>query len=195
MNVAKLKQKEEREERLQLAAKAVSDRKMTYDEAADCYNLPKSSICDRVKGKYQSNIVGAPWKMSFMTELAIVEILQYSSDIGFGLNRDDVLSIVENYLKESNQMHLFKNKKPTKKWYKGFMKKYADEIRPRKASSMQSIRATASQPKVIDNWFKLVAEAYAKNNLEGKPLNVFNCDESGVQLDQGKVEIICRKGT
>ena len=28
-----------------------------------------------------------------------------------------------------------------------------------------------------------------------KPLHVLNCDESGVQLDQGKVEIICRKGT
>ena len=39
MNVAKLKKKEDREQRLQLAVKAVSEKKMTYDEAADCYNL------------------------------------------------------------------------------------------------------------------------------------------------------------
>ncbi len=194
MNATQLKQKEEREERLQIAAKAVSDRTMTYDEAAQCYDLPKSSICDRIKGKYKSNVVGAPRKMSSMTEMAIVEILQFSSDIGFGLNRYDVLSIVENYLKESKQTELFENNKPSKKWYKGFMKKYADQIRTRKASSMQSIRATASQPKLIDNWFRQVTEAYANNDLERKPLHIFNCDESGLQLDQGKVEIICRKG-
>ena len=46
------------------------------------------------------------------------------SDIGFGLNRCDILIVVENYLRESNQTHLFKDGKPTFRWYNIFMNKY-----------------------------------------------------------------------
>ena len=41
--------------------------------------------------------------MSSITEAIIVDLLNFMSDIGFGLNRKDVFVVVENYLKESNQ--------------------------------------------------------------------------------------------
>ncbi|XP_065658622.1 uncharacterized protein LOC136083143 [Hydra vulgaris] len=117
------------------------------------------------------------------------------SDIDFGLNRKDVFIVVENYLKESNQRSLFKDGKPTRKWYSGFMNKYRKEICPRKVSGMQTIRAVATQPAIIDNWFEQLAVAYNEHNLGDKLFQIFNCAESGLQFDQGKVKIICKKGT
>ena len=74
------------------------------------------------------------------------------------------------------------------------MNKYRKEICPRKVGGMQTIRAVATQPAIIDNWIEQLAVAYNEHNLGDKPFQIFNCDESGLQFDQGKVEIICRKG-
>jgi hypothetical protein len=189
----KFKNKEDRESRIQLAIQAILEKKMSYAQAAKCYNVAKSTLFDRTKGS--SNNRGAPRKMSNITEAIIVDLLKFMSDIGFGLNRKDVFIVVENYLKESNQSSLFKDGKPTRKWYSGFMNKYRKEICPRKVSGMQTIRAVATQPAIIDNWFEELAVAYNEHNLGDKPFQIFNCDESGLQFDQGKVEIICRKGT
>lgn len=184
----------EKESRIQRAVKAVNERRMSYEEASHCYNVPKSTIHDRAKGKYKAAAAGAPRKLSQSVELIIVDLLKFMSEIGFGLKKGDVLIVVENYLRESKQTNLFKGGIPTKKWYNGFIKKYENEISIRKASGMQAVRAVATQPKIIDNWFEQLSEIYRKNNLNDKPMHVLNCDESGYQFDQGSVEIICRRG-
>ncbi|XP_047141112.1 uncharacterized protein LOC124816120 [Hydra vulgaris] len=75
------------------------------------------------------------------------------------------------------------------------MNNYRKEICPRKVSGMQTIRAVTTQPAITDNWFEQLAVAYNEHNLGDKPFQIFNCDESGLQFDQGKVKIISRKGT
>ncbi|XP_065650287.1 uncharacterized protein LOC136078442 [Hydra vulgaris] len=187
------KQKEERESRIQLAIQTITEKKISYVQAAKCYNVAKSTLFDRTKES--SNNRGAPRKMSNITEAIIVDLLKFMSDIGFGLNRKDVFIVVENYLKESNQRSLFKDGKPTRKWYSGFMNKYRKKIYPRKVSGMQTIKAVATQPAIIDNWFEQLAVAYNEHNLGDKSFQIFNCDESGSQFDQCKVKTICRKGT
>ena len=59
-----------------------------------------------------------------------------------------------------NKLTLFKDVKATKKWFSGFMKKYENEIRARKASGVKAIRPVATQPKIIDDWFDQVAPIY-----------------------------------
>ena len=63
--------------------------------------------------------------------------------------RNDILTAIENYLKESKQSYLFKASKPTRKWYYGFMRKYGKNICERKTSSMQAVRAVSSQPQLL----------------------------------------------
>ena len=52
--------------------------------------------------------VGRPRAISQVTERLIVELVQFMSDIGFSLKRNVILTVVESYLKESKQTHLFK---------------------------------------------------------------------------------------
>ena len=161
--------KVEKEARIQLPFQAVNDKTMSYEEASKCFNVPKSTIHDRAKGKCKSVEAGASRKMSQTIEVYIVNLLKFMSDNGFSLKRSNVLIVFENYLNESEQTHLFKDVKATKKWYSGFMKKYENEIRARKASGLQAIRAVATQSKIIDDWFDQIAPIYLERNLNKKP--------------------------
>ena len=64
----------------------------------------------------------------------------------------------------------------------------------RKAISMQAVRAVSSQQAIIDEWFTQVDAVYREHNLNEKPFCMFNCDESGLKFDQGKANIVFRKG-
>ena len=101
---------------------------MSYSEAALCYNIPKTAIFCRLKGINGAAGVGRPRAISQVTERLIVKLVQFMSDIGFSLKRNDILTVVENYLKESKQTHLFKTGKPTRKWYNSFIKKYTKNM-------------------------------------------------------------------
>ena len=192
--MSKLKKNEDRERKIKLCIEAINNKKMSYSEAALCYNIPKTTIFCRLKGINGAAGVGRPRAISQPTERLIVELVQFMSDIGFSLKRNDILTVVENYLKESKQTHLFKTGKPTLKWYNSFIKKYAKNICERKATSMLAVRVVSSQPAIIDEWFSQVDAVYRENNLNKKPIHVFNCDESGLKFNQGKVSIRCRKG-
>lgn len=59
---------------------------------------------------------------------------------------------------------------------------------------MPSNRAKASNSKTMDDWFSQVKKVYDENDFHTKPYHVFNCDETGMQCDLGKLKLICRKG-
>ena len=60
---------------------------------------------------------------------------------------------------------------------------------------MQSLRAVATQPEIIDSWFEKLKAVYDLHDFYNKPSHIFNCDESGFQCEQGKCKIVCRKGS
>ena len=119
-----------------------------------------ATIHGRAKDKYKSVEAGASRKICQTIEVIIIDLLKFMSDFGFGLKRNDVLIVIKSFLNESEQTRLFKAGKPTKIWYSGFMKKYVNEIRARKARVMQAIRAVATQTKIIDDWFDQVEATY-----------------------------------
>ena len=90
--------------------------------------IAKTLIFCRLKGISGAAGVGRPRAISQVTETLIVELVQFTSDIGFSLKRNYILTVVKNYLKGSKQSYLFKAGKPTRKWYYGFMRKYVYNI-------------------------------------------------------------------
>lgn len=60
------------------------------------------------------------------------------------------------------------------------------------ASSMPSLRAQCTQPSEVDAWFEKLKSLYEEYNF--LPENVWNCDESGFALNQGKVKVLSRRG-
>ena len=76
-------------EKLNSVIEAINN-KMSYSEAALCYNIPKTTIFCRLKGINGAAGVGRPRAISQVTDRLIVELVQFMSDIGFSLKRNDI---------------------------------------------------------------------------------------------------------
>ena len=64
----------------------------------------------------------------------------------------------------------------------------------RQASLLSYSRAVASDRDVIDRYFDLLEETLEKNNLNDKPTQIFNCDETGMPLNPKASKIISQRG-
>ena len=66
-------------------------------------------------------------------------------------------------------------------WLKSFLRRNPD-ISIRKAEGVSVARANGMNKKDVMNYFKLLEDTLKHNNLLGKPGNIYNVDETGLQL-------------
>jgi hypothetical protein len=127
----------DREVRIAKALSAV-DRGLSMREADRLFEIPYSTLSKRYRGISQ-NKRGPPTALSSATEQILEKLIIFMADIGLGLNKSDIMNIVKNYLKESNQLHLFPESKPCDEWYHGFIKRHPN-LSQRCASNLQKNR-------------------------------------------------------
>ena len=175
------------------AVKAVNEGRMSLREAEQSFNVPKSTIDRRSKGGLSP--IAAQTVLSQSTELLIVELIGHLSDIGFGLDKKLFLSLIDEYLKKTNQLDLFVNGSPHPNFYHRFISRHSHKLKTMKAQNISEIRAKSVSPDVMDEWFEKYKRIYDKHDLKNFPGNIFNCDESGFQPEQRSVRIITKKST
>jgi hypothetical protein len=139
------------EKNLGLLALNAIEKGMSFREADTLFGIPYGTLSKRYRGLTTCKI-GAATTLSATVEKLIVKLIMFMADIGFGLNKFDILSIVSNYLKESDQSNLFTNCIPSNEWYSGFLKRNP-MLAQRCASSMQKNRCIATQASVLNEWF------------------------------------------
>jgi hypothetical protein len=190
--IKKNKDRAVKEENIKNALMDVAAGKLSGRAAARLYGISSTVLNNRINCVTASSTKGRSPILSMATELLIVFMINKLAEWGFGLNPIDVIQIVQNYLSSTNQMELFKNGSPTLEWFYSFRGRHPD-VRLRIAQNLPSDRAKASSPKIVDEFFKKVHDVYTEHNLWDRPENIFNCDESGYQADQGKLRILCDK--
>ena len=120
------------------------------------------------------------------------------SDIGIGLTKAEILHLVTDYVSKSDQKNKFANGVPGVKWYRLFINRWSHVLSTRLAQNLPINRATAITTERIEEWFKIVADKIEKIQLEyGKLIpaeNYWNTDESGFSCDQGRHNILTKKG-
>ena len=87
--------------------------KMIVRAASFKFKVPKSTVNDTVNQKYHSNKQGRRCKLSQATETLLETLILKLADWGFALNKLGIIAIVRQYLKDTNQSHLFKNGIPS----------------------------------------------------------------------------------
>ena len=85
-----------------------------------------------------SHSSGTSTAISRATEILIVTALQLFTGWGYGLTKFQVVSLVN--LERIKQTFLFKNDRPGKDWFHGFMNRWSKEISVRKAYNSASSR-------------------------------------------------------
>ena len=98
--------------------------------------------------------------------------------------------------KESGINHHFQNCTAGRKCFEAFRSQHPN-LTLRTPESLSSARAKSVNPKTIEDFFAKLGAIYARLNLFCRPMQVFNVDESDVNVTQHKGKVIAevkRKG-
>ena len=195
------KQKLWSEESMTAATDSVLHDNMTLREASRVSNVPFETLRRRV-----NVIVKAGCRPGLGTVLTKEEeghlalYLVQMADLGFGLSRDTVMHLAYKIVDKAKRKHPFKDEKAGRAWFDGSIKRNP-KLTIRSPQPLSYCRAVSANMETINYFFGKLGAIYGRLNLISKPMQVYNCDETGLSIVHkpcaGKVvaELGCRQFT
>ena len=142
------------EERMERAIKSITWNGVSVRRAAADYNIPKSTIYDRLSGKVLSGaICGAPKYLTDKEEEELESFLIGCSQIGFGKTRSDVIILVQKLLHSRGI-----ERDVSSEWWESFLRRHPN-VTLRTPASLSKVRAIATNPVVINQYFDILEDA------------------------------------
>lgn len=192
MPKGKLKKKSYTPQNVETAVKAVQNG-MSLRAASEKYNVPRSTISIKNKGKVPLNASMGPSTYLSKEEEKLCEWIIYLGQRGFPVTKTKLLESVQALVTELGRETPFVNNKPGRHWLEAFLRRHP-HLSKRIAQTLTSTRASVTEV-ALRNWFKEVEEHLTKLNLVLiDPSRVFNCDESGFRLCPELGHVIVKKG-
>ena len=174
---------------LQKAIADVKDGKRSASDAARHYNIPRTTLNDKVKGIH-SGKYGKKTKLSVEEESALVEYITYMDKIGHPLGILEVKMFAWSIAKRSENPNCFGDKGPSAKWWRGFRKRH-ERLTLRKPDKLDRRRSNTAKRSVVKKHFETLKDALLKAGLLDKAEHIFNVDETGIEMNKrtGKVVV------
>ena len=170
--------------RYKIAMTDVRDHGMSVREAAIKWNIPKSTLHDRLNGKVEyDRRSGPPSILTKVEENRLADWLIELAQRGFGRSKDDLLDAVKKLVEKDERKTPFVKNRPGDRWYRSFMKRNPS-VRLRSVRPLDKKRAKISSAD-LDEWFAGYEKFVNENGLSNCPSQIWNCDESGFDL-QGR---------
>ncbi|KAL1454561.1 hypothetical protein WDU94_010785 [Cyamophila willieti] len=108
---------DENKEALEKALLAVRSNTLSLNKAASQFNVPKSTVSKKLRGKtIQGRQMGPKPVLTVEEETRLENWIVNKAKIGFPMNPDDVKDAVQNVIKETNWPSPFKDDRPGEKW-------------------------------------------------------------------------------
>ena len=165
------------------ALNAVISGGMSVRRAAIEFN---SSLGDRVSGRVlPGSNSGPPRYLTTVEENELVQFLIRCSSIGYGKSRKEVLALVQHVLDNKNISSTVSGG-----WWESFCRRHPN-LSLRTAAPLSLVRAQVSDPEMMSRYFETLEE----NELNGKPGQIFNMDESGMPLDPKAPKVVVERGS
>jgi hypothetical protein len=83
---------------LEEAKEAIANGSLSFKEASLHFKIPKTTLHDKIKGKYKTNKPGRLFALGEETEASIVNFLEITSSWGFPQNTQDLVNFVKHFL-------------------------------------------------------------------------------------------------
>ncbi|XP_072945089.1 uncharacterized protein, partial [Epargyreus clarus] len=178
-------------ENLDQALQAVKEG-MSKKLAAKTYQVPRATLQYRIKNPEHRSRPGPPTILTEKEEKDLENWILLSCRKGFPKRKDDLISSVANFLKNSNRASVFKN---GEKWYKLFLQRHPN-ISVRTPEAVTAASAAVSE-KDVRAWFNQI-EVYLKENdlfnILSDSSRVFNGDETNFLLCPKTGIVLAPKG-
>lgn len=171
------------------AVKAVVQDDVSIRKAADMYDVPRSTLGDRVSGRVLPGTSSESIRyLCDEEEEELVTFIMGCASIGYPKTIKDILAIVQLIL-SSRGVH----RTVTYGWWEAFRRRHPN-LALRTSSSLSKARALASNRVVLDHYFDLLEETLEENGLKDRPCQIFNMDETGMPLDPKSLKTVHVQG-
>ena len=167
-------------------------------KAASANNIPRKTLADYLKRESSVRLTTGP-KCIFTEdqELDLVNRITRLQRVGFPLTKDDVRRnayIVATALGVSQRFG--KSGEATKRagmdWLKLFLKRHPT-ISTRTSETLSYGRGAGLNKVVVDQFYDLLDKTIREKKV--KPQNIYNMDESGLQMTTRKTSVLAEKGS
>ena len=162
------------DEQLKEAVKAVVEDNMSVRKASERYNVPKSTLQDRVSGKHSSKH-GRPKELSDEEEELIKERIILLAEWGFPFTKQDLCYFIKSYLDKAGDTKRFVDNLPTRRFVERFLGRHKDlRLRYSVLDLYLSITVFEGQKKYFRQMFKI------QNTIYTNPDNLVHREHSKV---------------
>lgn len=185
------------EDNLIKAIQAIEEKEMGVNEAAKAFSIPKTTLKRRIKTHvYTKGPLGPSSVLGVTNEKRIAAHIQKLQNRGFSACRNSVRSMAFELAEKLKLPHTFN--KETKRagydWLQSFIIRNSN-LSIRKSEGVSVARARGMNRKCVAEYFKLLEKIIIENGLAEKPGNVFNMDETGLQINNRPGEVVAIKGS
>lgn len=189
------------EDSMKHAIEYIMNEKMGIREAASHFQVPKSTLSDKIKILKGGLTVDmhpqlGRFKRTFSIELEshLIDHLKDLDNKMMPMNKDEFLRFAYELAEHLKIPHQFNNekRKAGKKFYYEFMSRHS-EISLRTAQSTSMQRAIGFNKHQVELFFDKYEQLLTK--LTPSPMKIFNCDETGVSVvHENAVKVLSQKG-
>lgn len=177
------------------AMKAIRTGNMSVRKAAAHFNKPRSTLADRASGRILDEATpGRKPVIPVVVESKLVGHATELAEKGFGISRRQLLVKTVELCKSAKIYTPFKNGVPGKAWWNGLERRHS-EIAIRRPEKLGTVKARMLNREVVNTYVSTLKTTMDKLQLHDKPNLVWNCDESGKQLEHTPVKVTAGKGS
>ncbi|XP_063634481.1 jerky protein homolog-like [Cydia splendana] len=176
------------------AIEKIERKELTLFGAAKTYNIPLSTLHNKLYKKTgnKSKTLGRAPILSYEIEEQLANGLKTLEKWGFGLSRNEVITLVSKYIRLNNISTPFKDGVPGPDWFTSFRNRHGLSLK--KAQPVEHARKVNTDPFSINEYFELLQATLKKLNLEQMPSQIWNLDETSVSFDPSKTKVVGKKG-
>ena len=179
------------------AMDAVKSGRLGVNRAADEYDVPRTTLKDRLAGRVEHRTKsGQQSYLTFSEENELSKFLIDVCKMGHGKTKREVIDIVRRTVKkkmkkEGKDFEELKFK--GEGWWQGFTRRHP-ELSLRTSDVLSHCRSNAVDQDSLDYYFSLLKKTLEDNNLLDKACSIYNMDETGMPLDHKQPKRIAPKG-
>ncbi|XP_055704669.1 uncharacterized protein LOC129802685 isoform X1 [Phlebotomus papatasi] len=177
------------------AISKVKNKTLSLGEASRFYKIPKTTLFRNMKVMKKSDGFGPGACLGKENEILLVEHIINMDEAGFSLNRKKVRRLAYEFAENLGLAHRFNKEEQIAgySWFQSFMRRNPS-LSIRHSAGLSISRAQNLTRESVNGFYDLLFNEIEKFNLQDKPENIWNCDESGLQLINSTGEVVAKKG-
>ena len=137
---------------------------------------------------------GPPTVLTNEEEARLAKWAMEMAMIGYGRSKEQILLTVQKIVEMEKRPNPFKNGKPGKKWWQGFLRRHPD-LSLRKPEQLESTRAASCTKQRLTQWFADFEKFLEIHEINDDPRYFWNADESGFALCPKSGKVLCQTNT